>query len=137
MAVGVGTVVFKQRKPRAFGFDEQLCRRVEAAGDDDARNIERQREPQRRGPRRRPEAFEIPDFALAEDQHATGLEIFVEAGQREAGFLDMRAGDDAGQAVDAGQQLERQPERLGPAAKQHTNAYAGTGDMKWSLVVGR
>ena len=68
--------------------------------------------------RRRLEALEIADLALAEDQHASRLEVFVEAGQREAGLLDVRAGDDAIEAVGAGQQLERQAERLGPAAQQ-------------------
>ena len=48
IAVGVATAVLQQRQPRALGFDEQLRRRREAAGDEHAREIERQREAQRR-----------------------------------------------------------------------------------------
>ena len=40
------------------------------------------------------EAFEIADLALAEDQDASRPEVLVEAGEREAGLLDVRAGDD-------------------------------------------
>ena len=130
IAVGVATEVLQQRQLRAFGFDEELRGRLKATRDDDARDIVRQREPQRRGPRRRFEAFEIPDFALAEDQHPSGLEVLVKAGERQPGLLDVRARDDAVRPSDAGQQLEGQAERLRPAAKQHTDAHAWNGDMK-------
>jgi hypothetical protein len=33
------------------------------------------------------EGLEIPDFAVPEDQHAPRLEIFIESGKRQAGFL--------------------------------------------------
>jgi hypothetical protein len=42
----------------------------------------------------------------------------VEPGERQAGFLDVRAGNDALEAVGAGKQIERQAERLGPACEQ-------------------
>ena len=71
------------------------------------------------------EALEIADLALAEDQHAARLEVLVKAGEREAGLLDVRAGDEAVEAVRARQQLERQAERLGPAAEQRADGDAG------------
>jgi hypothetical protein len=45
----------------------------------------------------------------------------VESGQREAGLLDVRAGDDAAEAVAARQQFERQPERIRTAGEELTN----------------
>ena len=70
------------------------------------------------------QALEEPDLALAEDQHAARLEVFVEAGQREAGLLHVRTGDQAVEAVGAGQQLEREAERLRAAPQEGTDADA-------------
>ena len=39
------------------------------------------------------EALEVAHLALAEDEDAGRLEVLVEAGEREAGLLDVRAGD--------------------------------------------
>src|SRR5471030_235127 len=114
----------EERQPRALRLDEQLRGRRESAGDEDAREVEREREAQRRDASRRFEAFEVPDLALAEDQHAPGLEILVKARQREAGLLDVRARDDAVQAVGARQELERQAERFGTAAQQNGDVNA-------------
>ena len=86
-------------------------------------------EPQRRRTGRRFEALQVPHFAFAENQDPAGFEEFVKAGEGEPGLLNVRAGDDAGQAIRAGQQIERQAERLGPAAKQHADAQAGTGGI--------
>src|SRR5262249_5097760 len=51
----------------------------------------------------------------------------VEAGEREARLLDVRAGDRAVDAVDAGQQLQRQPEPLGAARQKAADGDAGVG----------
>jgi hypothetical protein len=83
--------------------------------------IERQRETQRPDSRLRLEALQIADLALAEDENAARLEILVEAGERETGLLDVRAGDRATQARGAGQQFERQPERLRTAAEERAD----------------
>src|SRR5712691_4708971 len=117
----------EQRPPGAFGFDEELRRRLESAGDDDARDINGQREAERRRARWCREAFEVPDFAFAEDEDAAGFEVLMKSRQGQAGLLDVRARDHARQAVDAGQQLEREAGGLGPAAEQHTDAYAWNG----------
>ncbi len=63
---------------------------------------------QRVGTRRGIEALEEADFALAEDQNPSGLQVFVKPGQREAGLLDVGTGDEAVEAVAAGQQVERE-----------------------------
>ena len=47
------------------------------------------------------EALEIADFALAEHEDAAGLQVLVKPGERKTGFLDVRARDDAIQAVGA------------------------------------
>jgi hypothetical protein len=116
---------FEQRDTRPLGLGRQLDRRNEAAGNQHARKIQRQREPQRGDPRGGVEAFEIADFTLAEDQHPARLEVFVEAGERQAGLLDVRAGDDAIEPVAAGEQFERQAEGVGPAREQRRHRHAG------------
>jgi hypothetical protein len=45
----------------------------------------------------------------------------VEPGEREAGLLDMRAGDDAVEAVASRHEFERQPERFGTAGEELAN----------------
>ena len=67
------------------------------------------------------EAFEKAHFALAEQQDAAGLQVFVEAGEREAGLLDVGAGDVALETVGAGQQVDRQADRLGSCVEQPAN----------------
>src|SRR5581483_4676532 len=118
---------FQQRQPRALRFGDELGRRRETAGDDDAREVEREREPQRVGACGGVEAFEIPDLAFAEDQDASRLQILVEAGQRQAGLLDVGARDATVEAVGAGQQFERQTRRLRPAAEQSADGHAVMG----------
>src|SRR5581483_5883349 len=112
---------------RALGFDDELGRRREAAGDDDARKIEREREAKARLPRRGVEPLEVANFALAEDQDAPRLQILLKAGEREAGLLHVRARDPAVQAVGAGEQVERQAGGFGPAAEQRTDGDAVDG----------
>ena len=123
MAVGVVSDVFRIGQPRLLALGEQLHRRREPAGDEDAGEIERHHQPQRPAPRRRLEAFEVADLALAEDEHASGLQVLVEAREREAGFLDVGAGDEAIGPGAAGQQLDDEPERFGPAAQQAADGY--------------
>jgi hypothetical protein len=48
----------------------------------------------------------------------------MEAGEREAGLLDVRAGDRPIEAFGAREQFERQAERLGPAGEQHRDGDA-------------
>ena len=102
-----------ERQTRVLGFGHELGRRSEPPGDDDARKIERERQTERRDARRRVQPFEVADLALPENQDASGPEVFVEARECEARLLDVRARDAAVEAGGAGQQLERQPERLG------------------------
>ncbi len=72
-----------------------------------------------------------------EDEDATGLEIFVEARERETGLLNVRAGDDAPEAGGSGEELERQPERLRVVGQQGRDGDARGQRHPWSLVVGR
>ena len=115
----------EQRQPRALGFGDQLRRRREPAGDQDAGKA-RASAPaaSRRSRAAAVEALEVADLALAEDQHAARLQVLVEAGERQAGLLDVRAGDEAVEAVAPGQELERQAERLGPAAQERADGDA-------------
>src|SRR3989442_9450170 len=62
--------------------------------------------------------FRDSGFTLAENEDAAWLEVLVESRERETGFLDVRAGDGAVEAIGTGQQVERQPKRLGSAAQQ-------------------
>ena len=101
IAVGVATAVFSSGSRARSASTSSSGRRREAAGDEHAGKIERQRQAQRVDARRRLEALEIADLALAEDQDASRLQVFVEAGEREAGLLDVGAGDDAVEAVGA------------------------------------
>ena len=88
------------------------------------RRVARRRQAQSGHPGRRFQAFEVADFAFAEDQDASRPEIFMEAGEREAGLLDVRAGDRPIEAFGAREQFERQAERLGPAGEQHRDGDA-------------
>ena len=69
-------------------------------------------------PRVAVEALEVAHLALAEHEDAAGLQVLVEAGQRQAGLLDVRAGDGALEAAVPAQQLERQADGVGPALQQ-------------------
>src|SRR5207249_7383875 len=111
-------------KPGALRFAHELGRRREAARDQHAREIVRERQAQRAGARCRLEALEVADLALAENQDTPGPQILVEPGEREAGLLDVRAGDDAVEAPAAGEQIERQAERLGTAPEQRADGNA-------------
>ena len=110
----------EQRQPRALGLDDQLRRRREAAGDErrtgkssvSASRSASDARGRRRGSR------DSGSRSRRRSGRGPGLQVLVEAGQREAGLLDVRAGDEAVEAVGAGQQLERQAERLGAAAEQ-------------------
>ena len=108
----------QHRQPRALGLDEQLVGRREAAGDHHAGKVERQREAQRLGAAGRLEALEIADLALAEDQDAARLEVLVKPRERQAGLLDVRAGDDAADAGRARQQVDRQAVHLRSAVEK-------------------
>ena len=115
----------QQRQPGALRLQDEFNRGVEAAGDEHAGKVEREREPHRRDARRGFEALEIADLALAEYQDASRLEILVESGQREAGLLDVGTGDDALQAVFTRENVERQTERFRPAGEQRADGDAG------------
>jgi hypothetical protein len=128
---------FQQRQARAFRFDDQLYRRLESAGNEHTREIERQREAHRRDARRRLEALEVADLALAEDEDAARFQVLVKAREGEAGLLDVGTGDDAVQTVGARQQLERQTERFGPAAEQRADGDAGRASHVKSSVACR
>ena len=95
MAVGVVSDVFRIGSRALLALGQQLRRRRVPAGDEDAGKVVRRDQPQRTCPRRGREALEVADLALAEDQDASGLEVLVEAREREAGLLDVGAGDDA------------------------------------------
>ena len=69
------------------------------------------------------QALEEAHFALAEQQDAAGLQVFVEAGEREAGLLDVGAGDVAVEPAGAGEQLDRQADRLGSGVEQPANGH--------------
>ena len=73
---------------------------------------------ERLAPRRGVEPLEIAHFALAVDQHAARLQVLVEAGEREAGLLDVGVGDAAIEAARAGEQIDRRGRRIrgGPPA---------------------
>ena len=119
IAVGVTTCVLSSGTPRALGLE----RRASAAASKppvisthgkssvSARRSDRVRASAL-------EAFEVPDLAFAEDEDAAGLEILMEAGERETGLLNVRAGDMAVEPVGAGEQFERKTESLGPAAER-------------------
>src|SRR2546421_3490365 len=69
----------------------------------------------------RVETFEIADFAFAEDEDAGRLEVGVEAGERKAGLLDVRARDGTFEAGGAAEELEPKTDRFGPALEQARN----------------
>ena len=98
-----------QRRPehryaRALGLRDHFSRRLEPAGDEHAREVTCEEPPQRAGARLGRHAFEEADLALAEDEHASRPQIFVESGQREAGLLDVRQRD---LAVEPGRAAEQ------------------------------
>jgi hypothetical protein len=128
---------FQQRHARPLRLDHELHRRCKSARYQDARKVEREGEPERGHPRGDVEALQVPDFALAEDQDPSALQVLVETGQREACFLDVRAGDDSIEAVGAREQVEREAKGVRPAGEQRCDS--DTGFMvagHWSLVVG-
>ena len=118
---------FHQRQLRALSFDGELGGRRETAGDEDAGKVERQRETHRIDAPGHRQALEIADLALAENQHASRLEVLVKPGEREAGLLNVRTRNEAVEAIRAGDELERQTEGLGPAAQERADAYARNG----------
>ena len=86
IAAGVATVVWSTGRP--------VCSATSATSGGGANppvistqgKSTRQRQPQGAEPRRRVEAFEIPDLALAEDQHAARPQVLVKTGEREPVF---------------------------------------------------
>ncbi len=114
----------EERKPGALGLDRQFGGRGKASCDQHAWKIEREDEPQRLLPGGRIQEFEVPDFAFAKHQHAARAQVLLKSGEREARFLRVRIGDHAIDAVRAGEQFERQTERVGPAPEQATHGDA-------------
>src|SRR5262249_19043251 len=111
-------VRLEQRQYGPLRLHDDFSGRCESAGDQDARKVESERQPQRLDPRRRLEALEIANLALAENQHAARAEVLVEARERQTGLLDIGAGDAAFEASRPCEKLEREPEALRPAAEE-------------------
>ena len=113
----------QDRHVGAVTFDHELQRNLGAAGHEQARQLGVETLRERLLPRRGIQALEEAHFALAEQQDAAGLQIFVEAGQRETGLLDVRAGDVTLEAVGAREQIDRQAYRLGSCIEQPANGH--------------
>ena len=123
-AAGVVADVLRSGSPARSDSIDQFGRRRKAARDQHAWKIEREGEPQRLHPGRRVQVFEVPDFAFAEHEHAARAQVLLKSRERQAGFLRVRIGDYAIDAVRAGEQFERQTERVGPAPEQATHGDA-------------
>src|SRR5580765_7468040 len=119
----------------AFSLDRQFRRWRKAARDEHAWEVEREGESQRLNPGSRHQMFEVPDFAFTEHQHAARTQVFLKSSKRQSGFLRMRIGDYPIDAVRAGEQFERQTERVGPAPEQATHGDAWSwGHLPFSPV---
>ncbi len=115
----------EQRHLRRVGFDQHLGRRVEAVGDEHARQRVSEDPPQHVDARLVVEALEIPDLALPEDEHTAFAQIRVEAGEREAGLLGVGDGDPAAETVDAREHLEVEAARLRQVVQNRPDGDAG------------
>jgi hypothetical protein len=91
----------EQRHVIPLGREQQLGRRRPPAGDQHARDVVAEHRRQRVEAPVGVEALEVSDFALAEHQDPRRPQVFVEAGQREAGLLDVRTADAALEAAAA------------------------------------
>jgi hypothetical protein len=111
-----------QRHMVALAGGQQFRRRLPAAGDQHAGDVVRERRRQHADARRAVQAFEIPHLALAEDEDAARLQVFVETGEGEAGLLDVGTGDGALEAAAPAQQFQRQPDDVGPPLQQARDA---------------
>ncbi len=72
------------------------------------------------------QALEEAHFALAEQQDAAGLQVFVEAGEGEAGLLDVGAGDPAVQAAAPASSSIDRPTDSGRASSSPRTVTAGS-----------
>src|SRR4029079_13787612 len=91
---------------------------IPAPGDEHARNVMTERRGEHLQSISGVERFEIADSGFAEHEDACGLQVGVEAGQRETGLLNMGARDRALEAVAAPEQLEWKPDRFSAALEQ-------------------
>ncbi len=95
-----------ERDAGPLGLGRQLRRSVQAHRHQHARKVAGEQLAEHMQAQRRFHALDEADFALAEHQHAAGPEILVEAGEREAGLLDVRERDAAVEAGGAGEQVQ-------------------------------
>ena len=117
----------QERQGGALRLHDELARRRQASGDDHTGQVVAEREPRRRRPGGRIEPPEVANLALAEDEHSAVLEVLVKPGQRQTGLLHVRAGDRAPQAVGAGDEVEREAERLETALEEGPHAHTRRG----------
>ncbi len=121
----------QQWHTRLLGFLDELDRRLEAERQQHARQVAREEARDRLTPRGRIHLLEIPDFALAKDQHAARTQIGVEAGKGQARLLDEGNRDATIEARRAGQHVEIQAAAL--AAQTHERADTHTGRHRGRL----
>ena len=108
-----------ERKTRTLGLEDELARRDDAARDQHAGEVGRDRRPYGVRPGACVQALEILDFALAEDEDASRLQKCSQKDrQGQAGLLHWGAGDEARESVSASQQFEREAEGFRTAAQQ-------------------
>jgi hypothetical protein len=101
-----------------LGFGHEFRRDLEPAGDEQAGEVAREGEAKGARAVLCGQAVQVSDLALAENENPSGLEVVIEAGQGEAGLLDVGARDEPAQAGTSPEQFQREPERVGPALEQ-------------------
>ena len=134
IATGVETGVRSTGRPTCSATDGHLRRRGEPFGDQHAGEVLRERQTQRLEPDGGVEAFEKPDLALAEDQHAARPQEVLKPGEGEPCLLAVGVGDLPVEAAPAGEQFDGQAERVGAAVEQAANGDArrcGQLPLRW------
>ncbi len=124
MATGVVSAVRSSGTPARSASAESSAGPSRPIGDHHARKIAHEQPAQRLRPVCRRHPLEKANLALAENQDAAGAQVFVEARQRQAGFLDVGKRDAAFEAGGAGEQVEIQSDRCPARAEQRPDADA-------------